>query len=339
MAKRDYYEVLGVGRDAGADQIKAAYRKAARKFHPDVNKAANASEKFREASEAYEVLSDPQKRRMYDQFGHAGPQQGFGGPRGPGGPGGFGRGRGGPGTRTYTYTGQPGEEIPIDFEDIFGGRGGGGFSGMSLDEILEQLRGGAGRRGGRGAGARGPAAPVKGEDVEYDLTLDFMEAIRGTTATLRMDRGGQTETIKVKIPPGVDEGSRVRARGQGGHGEGGAGDLYIVTHIRPHAYFKRDGADIYITVPISIVEAALGAKIEVPTIDGMTTVTVPQGAGASRKLRLRGKGVAPVGKPRGDQYITLEIVPPPKVSAEGAELLHKFEQVQPFNPRENAPWK
>ena len=211
MAKRDYYDVLGVRRDATADQVKAAYRKLARKVHPDVNKAADAPAKFREATEAYEVLSDAQKRKTYDQFGHAA----FEAQSGPG-PG---------GARTYTWTGTGGG---FDFADFFGG-GRGGFMGMSLDEILEALGGG---RPGR---ARRRESAQRGGDVEYHLTLDFLDAVRGTTTALRLqreDQPGRSETLHVKIPPGVKDGSRVRIRGKGGIGPGGSGDLYIVTHIR-----------------------------------------------------------------------------------------------------------
>ena len=315
MAKRDYYEVLGVKRDASGAQIKSAYRQLARKYHPDVNKSPDAPAKFREATEAYEVLSDAEKRKMYDQFGHAGPQPGAAG-----------------GPRAYTQTYGPG--AGVDFSEFFGG-GGSGFGGMSLEEILSAL-GGGGRRGrGRRAAAR------RGRDVEHEITLDFMQAVRGMTATLRMQGpDGKTETLDVKIPPGVREGGRVRVRGKGEPGRGGAGDLYMLIHIRPHQYFRREGNDVYVDVPIAIHEAALGATIDIPTLDGMTRVKVPPGSAGGRKLRLRGKGIAPAGsETRGDQYVVLRVVPPEKLSDRGRELLEQFAEVESYDPRKGAPWR
>ena len=320
MAKRDFYEVLGVKRDATDAQIRSAYRNLVRKYHPDVNKAPGAAERFKEATEAYEVVSDAQKRDMYDRFGHAGLE---GGPF-PGG------------ARTYTWRGGGAQEAPVGFEEIFGGFGS-RMAGMGLDEILQAL----------GGGRRSPKAQPRqpGRDLEYHLTLDFLEAIRGTTATLRLERQDASgtpagESIAVRIPAGVREGSRVRVRGKGGEGPGGRGDLYIITHLREHPYFRREGDDVYVDAPISLAEAALGAKIDVPTVDGMTTVTVPPGTRSGRRLRLRGKGVASPGrKERGDQYVVIRIVPPPKVSARGAELLREFDAVERFNPRADVPWK
>jgi len=330
MAKRDYYDVLGVKPDVGADQIKAAYRRLARKYHPDVNKAADATAKFREATAAYEVLSDPRKRQMYDRFGHEGPA---------GGPG--GAGRAGPGGWTYRWTGQPG--AGVGFEELFGA-GKGGFMGMSLEELLAAL--GGGRRGAKGGarpgGFRAEAPEMAGQDLESEVTLDFLQAVRGTTLSLRLGAPGQggQETLNVRIPPGVKEGSRVRVCGKGASGPGGRGDLYIITHIRPHPYFTRQDDDIYVEVPISIAEAALGTKVDVPTIDGLTTVTIPPGTGGSRRLRLRGKGLSsPNGKSRGDQYVVVRIVPPPQLSSRGRELLEEFQRTERFDPREDAPWR
>ncbi len=318
MAKRDYYDVLGVKRDASDAQIKSAYRKLARKHHPDVNKSPDAPEKFKEATEAYEVLSDRQKRSTYDQFGHAGPQ---GGPFGGG--------------RTYAWTSQGGKGVPFDFSEIFGGRGS-GFMGMSLDEILGAL-------GGRGR--RKSAQRARGEDLEYHLHIDLPQAMAGLTAPVRlrrMDTSGreQVETIRVKVPPGVRDGSRVRVKGKGAIGPGGEGDLYIVVHLTPHAYFRPEGSDIYVELPISITEAALGARVDVPTLDGMTTVTVPPGSSSNRKLRLKGKGLArPRGAGRGDQYVILRIVPPPSVSPAGAKLLKEFDKTVKHDPRADVPWR
>jgi len=323
MAKRDYYEVLGLRRDATDAQIKAAYRKAARKHHPDVNKASDSAEKFREATEAYEALSDPQKRRMYDQFGHAGAGMKPG--MRPGGAGAPAWGSGG------------GAEA-FHFEDIFGSAGGSGFAGMGLDDILNALRGRSSRGGRRG----GYPPAQRGGDLEYHLTLDFMQAVRGVTTAVRIqDSRGGGQTINVKIPAGVHEGSRVRLQGKGQAGGAGPGDLYIVTHVGEHPYFRRDGDDIYVELPISVVEAVLGAKVDAPTIDGMSTVTIPPGSGSGRKLRLRGKGVpsASGGPGRGDEYVVLKIVAPQNVSPRGADMLRQFEQSDRYDPREDVKWR
>lgn len=330
--QRDYYEVLGVKKDAGDKEIKSAYRKLARKYHPDVSKAPDATEKFREATEAYEVLSDGEKRKMYDQFGSAafkgGPAGGPGGPRGwPGGA----------------------QGVRINFADMFGGGGGGGgggFAGMGLEEILEAL-GGRARHKGRRCQSAGPAP--KGRDIEHHVNIEFLQAVYGTSTTLRLQSRDQvgktaTQTISVKVPPGVRDSQKIRVRGKGEQGHGGPGDLLLVCHVQPHAYFKRDGDDISVEVPIGIVEAALGAKVDVPTIDGMTAVKIPPGTSSGRRLRLRGKGIASADKkkPRGDQYVAIKIVPPAKLSDETKELLEKFAKIQAeqgVGPRANVPWK
>jgi DnaJ-class molecular chaperone len=334
-SQRDYYDILGVKRSATDAEIKSAYRKLARKYHPDVNKDSDATQKFQEATEAYEVLSDAEKRKTYDQFGHAafggGPRPGpGGGPRGP-----------------------AGQSVHFDFSDIFGGGGGGrgGFSSMGLDEILEalgeQMRSGRGGAGSRGAAGRRSQPQPKGQTIEHRVLLDFLEAIRGSQTTLRLESRDPktnqptTETISVKIPPGVRDGQKIRVRGKGGQGPGGSGDLIIIVHVKPHLYFRREGNDIYVELPVSITEAALGAKVDVPTIDGMTTVTIPPGVAAGRRLRLRDKGVPVKGDAdnRGDQYVVIQIVPPETVSEKGRELLEQFARETSFDPRAAAPWK
>ncbi|MHC4562587.1 MAG: DnaJ C-terminal domain-containing protein [Planctomycetota bacterium] len=322
MAKRDFYDILGVSRDASAGQIKSAYRKLAREYHPDVNKASDASEKFTEATEAYEVLSDSKKRKLYDQFGHAG----LGGAAGPGPAG----------ARVYTHAAGAGARgRGFNVSDFF--EGSSGFMGMSLDEILQSLGGGRTARK-----ARGRRRPAKGADLEYPVTLDFLQAVKGVKTTIRIQREGggtdATETIEVKIPAGVREGQKVRIRGKGQAApRGQAGDLYIIVHITPHAYFRREGADVIVEAPVSITEAALGAKVDVPTIDGMTTVTIPPGTSGSQKLRLKGKGIA-AGNGRGDQYVVLKIVVPKALSPQAQELLEKLAQVDDSDPRKDAPW-
>jgi DnaJ-class molecular chaperone len=326
MAKRDYYEVLGVKRSAEADEIRSAYRKLARKYHPDANKATGAAEKFREATEAYDVLSDAEKRKAYDQFGHAGPRAGFG----TGYPGAGQAGRGGQGAA-------------FDFSEFFGGgRGGSGFSGMSLDDILQALGGGA--RRGRRREQRQPQPPQRGADSETHLMLGFLQAIAGTSTRIRISRQApdgltQQETIEVKIPPGVKDGSKIRIRGKGGLGAGSPGDLYIIVGVRPHEYFRREGDDIYVSVPISITEAALGAKVDVPTLDGTSTVTVPPGTGCGRKLRLRGKGVRRGAAQAGDLYVVIQIAPPPSLGEREKQLLTQLHGLLACDPRANCPWR
>jgi DnaJ-class molecular chaperone len=318
-SERDYYDVLGVGRGASQDEIKNAYRKLARKYHPDVNKEKGAEDKFREATEAYEILSDPEKRKQYDQFGHSFFRSGPGGARPGAGYGGA-------------------QHIKIDFDDFFGG--GKGFMGMGLDEILEALGGQV--RGGR-AGRRSAPRP-KGQNLEHRVMLDFLESMNGTERNVVVQETdpetgrSSSQTITVKIPPGVRDGQKIRVRGKGGAGPGGRGDLMIDCHVKKHLYFRREGDDIHVDLPVSIVEASLGAKIDVPTIDGMTTVTVPPGVAGGRKLRLKGKGV-PAGTGRGDQYVLIRIVPPEKISSKGGDLLKQFDEIENFDPRSESPWK
>ena len=321
MAERDYYDVLGVKRDATAAQVKSAYRRLVRKHHPDVDGSPEATEKFKEATAAYEVLSDAEKRKVYDQFGHAGAAGPFAGADG--------RGRG-----------PQGGGFSFNLGDLFGG-GGSGFMGMGLDEILQALRGG-GRGGQRRAQRKAPKAQ-RGADTESRLTLDFIEAVRGTVTRIRIVRHGpdgkpREETLDVKIPPGVQEGSKIRVRSKGRLGPGEPGDLYIVVQIRPHAFFRREGDDVYVKVPITIAEAALGAKVDVPTLDGISTVTIPAGTASSKRLRLQGKGVRRGGKAAGDQYVTIEIVPPKSLSVRQKQLLAEFAEADSFDPRQECPW-
>src|SRR5439155_8973310 len=327
MAKRDYYEILGVPRTAIDDDIKKAHRKLVRKYHPDVNKNnKEAEERFKEAQEAYDVLSDPQKRRNYDQFGHAG--VGAGGAPGAGGDPfeafrraqqGRGGGRqqwGGPGVTVEDFD-------PSDF-------GNGQFS-----DIFEQLFGAQQRAGGRGARGRerARAAPSRGADVEYPVTLTFAQAARGTTLPLQIDRGnGQRETIEIKIPAGVKDGSRVRIKGKGEPGAGEPGDLYIITAVHPHPYFRREGLDILIDVPISLYEALRGTKVEVPTLDGPVTLTIPPGTSSGAKLRIKGRGVERAGE-KGDQLCAVKVIVPKTLDEEDKALVEKLASKHPVNAR------
>jgi len=330
--KRDYYDVLGISRNASDGEVKNAYRKLARKYHPDVNKEKGAEQKFREATEAYEVLSDSGKRKKYDSFGHSVFS----------GSGAGGRSAGG------GFSGAGGHRININFEDIFGDSH--GFMGMGLDEILEALgghMGGGKRRGtGRSSGFRsygGTAA--KGGDLEHEVMLDFMEAIKGAERDVVIQEqaaGGKSsrQTITVKIPPGVKDGQKIRVREKGNHGPGGRGDLIISCRVKKHLYFRREGDDIHLDLPISLVEASLGGKVDVPTVSGMTTVTIPPGVAGGRRLRLKGKGIANGENGHsGDQYVHLIVKPPKNVSSKGRELLEKFREVEDYDPRRDVLWR
>ena len=316
MAQRDYYEILGVSRSASNDEIKAAYRKLARKHHPDVNKAPDAAEKFKEATAAYEVLTDSKKRKLYDQFGHAGLA---------GGGAGF--------EQAYRAAKQRGGKRGFNFEDLFSSSP---FSGMSLDELLGAL-GGYSRRS---ASRKPKRSTRRGGDVEHRLSLEFLRAVKGSTATVKMTSSdGKSERIEVKIPPGVRTGSKIRVRGKGDIGPGGAGDLFIVVKVRDHAYFRRDGNDIFMDLPVSVGEGAAGATVTVPTVDGPAEVKVPAGTSSGVRLRLRGKGVAdPKTGKRGDQYAVIKIVLPKKISDEGKRLMAEFDKSDPASPRDKAPW-
>lgn len=337
MAKRDYYDILGVSRSASADDIKAAYRKLARKYHPDVTKNdPKLTEKFKEAQEAYDVLSDASKRKNYDEFGHAG----VGAAPGAGAAGGDpfeafrraqqGRGNGG----GYTWQSGPG----VSVEDLEGG---------DFSSIFEQFFGGGAPGGGRGVGgatggrtsrSRTRAAPQRGADVEHPVTLTFEQAARGTTLPLQISRDGKLETIDVKIPPGVKDGSRVRIRGRGQQAVGGeAGDLFIITHVQPHPYFRREGLDIYLELPISLYEALLGTKVDVPTLDGKVTMSIPPGTSGGSKMRIKGRGVERGGE-KGDQYVVPRIVVPKNLSEEDQAAVKKLQADHPINARAEVPW-
>ena len=311
--RRDPYSVLGVARDADADAIKTAYRKLARKFHPDVNQGdKKAEDRFKEISEAYAVLEDAEKRAAYDEFGEISLEAGFDAnaaraARRMGGFGGAGAGAGG-------------GEFAFDLDDLLGGMFGGGRA--------------------RGAGRR-RAAAFRGDDMEITLELEFLEAARGTTKQIsvaRPDASGQPqlERVSVRIPPGVDEGGRIRLAGKGAEGSGGgpAGDLYARIRIRPHAWFRREGRDVLLDLPVTIAEATLGAKIDIPTLEGTATVTVPPGSDSGRRLRLRGKGIAaPKGGTRGDLYATVQIRVPVGLDDDAAETLRSLARFDPAGLR------
>lgn len=336
MAKRDYYEILGVSRGASADEIKKAHRKLVRKYHPDVNKDnAAATEKFKEAQEAYDVLSDETKRGNYDQFGHAGVNGGGGAPGGAAGMDPFEAFRRAQANARAGGNRRSGASVE-DFDFNMGGQGG-PRSGENFGEIFEQLFGAQrGGRSGRGRHA-GPAQPQRGTDIEHPVGLSFEQAVRGTTLPLQINRAGKLETIDVKIPAGVKDGSKIRLKGRGDSRGGEPGDLYILCNVQPHPYFRRSGLDILLDCPISAYEAILGTKVEVPTLDGRVTVTVPPGTSSGAKLRIKNRGVKR-GDETGDQYVIIKIIVPKNLNEDEADLIHDLETRHPVEARKDLNW-
>jgi len=367
MAK-DYYHVLGVPKSAALPDIKKAYRKLARKYHPDLNPGDKTAEaRFKEIQEAYAVLSDPKKRAQYDQFVDLG---GVPPGAGPGGPGGAG------------FEG-------FDFSD---------YGSSTFRDFFENLFSGGGARGAEAA----MAGPQRGEDLQYSMQIGFEDAIHGIQTKIRVNRlaacqpcagagraagsrrrscpscggtgrgtvqrgfmkfssacpacagtgqapgepcpacGGQgavqiSDLIAVRIPAGVDNGSKVRVPGRGNAGRNGGppGDLYIVIEVAPHAFFKREGANISVRVPISVPEATLGAKIEVPTLWGLTTIRIPPGTKSGQKFRIKEQGAPVAGrKGRGDEYAEVYIVPPPFDNERIREMMKELEAISGPNPRQ-----
>ncbi len=357
MNKKDYYEVLGVSKTATEAEIKSAFRKLAKKYHPDVSKEENAAEKFKECQEAYAVLSDPDKRRQYDQFGHAA----------------FSGGAGGSGMGGFSSNFDFGDMSDI-FDDIFGGLG--GFGGFHQSNSR-----------------RGATGPRKGNDVLYRMTIDFEEAVFGCKKEIKIDvvdncpdcdgKGGfnsstcsecrgsgtitqeqrtmfgtfltkttcpycngtgttfekkcttckgkgkikKNKTIEIKVPAGIDTENRLRVAGRGEAGSNGGnnGDLYVEFTVRNHEFFEREEDDIYIELPLTITEAALGCKKEVPTLYGNINLTVPAGTQSNDKFRIKGKGVTNVStKRKGDMYVVSDVVIPEKLTRDQKKLLDEL---------------
>ncbi len=351
MAKRDYYEVLGVPRDADQETIKRAYRRLARKYHPDLNpNDPEAERKFKELGEAYEVLSDKEKRALYDRFGHEGVRMGAAAGASAGAGAGSGAGGGPWGRYTYTWSteGSPFEDIAFE---AFGGSAGDGAS--FIEELFSRLSGmrgrsrtTAGRSRRTGFGTRTGFARARGADATAEVTIPFEQAVRGGRVALTVQRPGaggapRTERIEVSVPPGVRDGQRLRLRGRGGPAPPGGepGDLYLTVRVRPHPYFRREGKDVYIDLPITVSEAALGATVEVPTVHGRrVAVRIPPGTRSGRRLRLRGQGIrVPGDSVPGDQYCVVQIVPPSGRSPKEKELLEALRACE-ANPRTGAPW-
>lgn len=333
---RDYYDILGVSKTADAAAIKKAYRKLAKKYHPDVNKTDAARAKFSELQEAYDVLTDDHKRKLYDQFGHAGVNPGAAGP-GPGGPGfgGFGGGR------RKTYAGPGG--FNVRFEDL--GGGGSGPGSVRLDDVFEQLFGGHGRPSGFGGFGQtpppgaGPGPGARGGDVETEVTVPFDQAARGGTVSLRLAGPRGAQTLDVKIPQGVADGAKLRLRGKGSPSPGGgpAGDIILTIHVAEHPHFKRRGLDVYLDVPISIDEAAFGASVEVPTLTGKATLKIPPGTSSGQKLRLRGAGIENTRGSRGDLLAVIQVHVPKHLDDAARAALEKLRGKLP-DPRQDAGW-
>jgi curved DNA-binding protein len=308
---QDYYEVLGLDRGASAEEIQRAYRKLARKYHPDVNKDPGAEERFKQIGEAYQVLSDPKSRQRYDRFGPSWRQvpEDFdaataGSPFG----GGFGSGAGG--SRVWVNTG-PGQS-DIDFDDLLG-----------------QLFGRGGRGGGFGRG------PVPGADTEAELELSVEEAYAGGRRRIALAGGGGSRNYEVTIPAGVTDGQRIRLAGQGGQGIGGGppGDLYLVVRLLPHPRYRVTERDLTVELPVSPWEAALGATVPVETPAGPAMVNVPAGSSSGRKLRLRGRGLPNPRGTSGDLYAEVRVMVPSHLSRAERKLFEQLAEKSAFDPR------
>jgi curved DNA-binding protein len=296
---KDYYEVLGVPRDASSDDIRRAYRKLARQYHPDVNHEGEAEDRFKEVGEAYEVLSDPEKREVYDRL---------------------------------SDQRRAGAEAPnmADFEDLFGRAGFGSdarveFGEGGFSDLFERLFG----DGARGSGG----GPLRGRDREAQLELSLEEALAGGRRRLSLD--GE-ESFEVEVPAGVREGQRIRIAGKGADGRGGgpAGDLYLLVRLRPHPRFRREGDDLEVDLRVTPWEAALGATVPVPTLAGTAQVRVPAGSSSGRRLRLRGRGLPARGGGRGDLYARVQVAVPKELSDEERDLFERLAAGSDFDPRD-----
>lgn len=306
MEYKDYYKIMGVARDASEDDIKRAYRRLARKYHPDVSKEPNAEERFKEIGEAYEVLRDAEKRAAYDRLGSGwhGGEEFTPPPNWQGGAEGFTR------------------EDATQFSDFF-----------------ESLFGGRFRTGG--ARSAGAGFQMRGQDEHAKILLSLEDAYGGASRAFQLgipeidDQGRvvmRTRTLQVKIPAGVIPGQQIRLTGQGATGVGGGpnGDLYLEVDLQPHPLYQVEGKDVYVTLPLAPWEAALGASLPVPTLGGRVEVKVPAGSQSGQKLRLRGRGL---GKTPGDQYVVLQIQVPKATTPKARELYERMARELPFNPR------
>jgi len=300
---RDPYEVLGVARTASQDDIKAAYRKLAKKLHPDLNPGdAGVESKFKDVSAAYELLSDADKRARFDrgEIDATGEE-----------------------TQRGFYRAYAGGDQGFKYRSQQGGPDMGGFDG-DIGDILGGMFGGGKRRGGA-------SMKMKGADASYSLAVEFLDAARGVTKRIGLPDGG---LLDVRIPAGIEDGATLRLAGKGGPGFNGGlpGDAYVTVQVLPHAHYRREGRDIHIDVPVTAAEAVLGGRIEVPTIDGPVQMTVPKHANSGRTLRLKGRGVPGEGG-RGDQFVHLQVVLPDLPDAELETFLKDWAERHPHDPR------
>jgi molecular chaperone DnaJ len=332
--KKDYYAVLGIKKTATADDVRKAFRKLARKYHPDVNPGDKKSEeKFKELSEANEVLSDPKKRKVYDQLGFYSDNID---PKTAEAYANSGAAAGGSPFGGYNPGGNQGRQhADFDFRDFDFGSAQQGGRGGNFRDIFSGMFGG-------GGGAAQEPASAAGADAEYTVQVPFWESIRGGEMKLNIQRpsamGRMTpEPVSFRIKPGTRDGQRIRLAGKGNPGTRGAppGDLYIIVRLAEHPIFRRDADDISMTLPILPWEAALGAKIEVPTIDGRTVLRIPPGTQSGQKLRMREKGVPSATRPGviGDQIVEIRIVVPEIPNVEAKDLWQKLEKLHPEDPR------
>ena len=330
---QDYYQTLGVKRDASTDEIRRAFRKLARLYHPDVSKAPQAAEKFKQANEAYEVLGDPEKRQRYDQLGADWKTgQDFRPP--PDWENMDFEFRGADGGRGFSF--KPGGQFSDFFETFFGRVGGAGGQqggrgradgGGGAESMFEEMFGG----GGRGAGPRAGARP---QAVQSEISITLEEAARGTTRRLTLQGPDGQRTLDVDVPAGVTNGSKLRLKGQGGPGV----DVMLKVNISTHPRFTVRGHDLTTPLPVSPWEAALGAKVNVPTLDGDVTMTLPAGTPSGRKLRLKGRGMPKRGAKgkdaeRGDLFAEVRLVVPESLSDEERELFENLREASTFDPR------
>lgn len=320
----DYYSILEVPRSASQADIQAAYRRLARKYHPDVNPDdASAKDKFQKVQRAFEVLNDAKKREMYDRYGSGFEQAGQGGPQG--GPFQWRTSGGGPGGAEF------------DFSNIFGEQfgehaGGGGFA-----DIFRKFAGGAGA-----AGTTSPkGGPRRGADLHHEATVPFATAVKGGEIEFSVLReNGKQETIRAKVPPGIDDGKKIRLRGQGGAAprRGQPGDIIVTIHVAAHPYYTRRGNNLEVKVPVTLAEAALGAKVDLPTPDGTVTLTIPPGTSSGKRLRLKGRGIAPKGQTPGDLFAEVQIVLPEQLDDAAIEAVRKISALGPHQPRGDLSW-
>ncbi len=320
----DYYKILGVPRNASLSEIQKAYRKLARKLHPDVNpNDKDAKKKFQELQAAFEVLSDPQKREMYDRYGSSFEAMG-GGPR-PGSTWGTGA------TSGFEQYG-PFEDV--DFAQFFGERFGSQFGG-EFSDLFAQFRQGPGRT------RRTSTARRRGEDVHQEITIPFQTAVTGGEVELDVRRpDGRIETLRVKVPAGIEEGKKIRLRNQGTSPlpDVPPGDLLLTVRIQPHPHFQRRGNNLYVKVPVTLAEAVLGARVDVPTPKGTVSLRIPPGTSSGAKLRIRGHGVEPPNSPPGDLLAEIQIVIPKNLDESSQQFIRQLDERYPQNPRADLRW-